>query len=58
MEFLELGKTGEKIPVIGMGTWKLSKDGISALKTGISLGSNFIDTAEKDFQNSFHTGKY
>jgi hypothetical protein len=46
MEFLELGKTGEKIPVIGMGTWKLSKDGISALKTGISLGSNFIDTAE------------
>lgn len=46
MDYLELGKTGEKIPKIGMGTWKLSRTGIEALKAGISSGSNFIDTAE------------
>ena len=46
MDYLELGKTGEKIPKIGMGTWKLSKKGTDALKAGISAGSNFIDTAE------------
>jgi diketogulonate reductase-like aldo/keto reductase len=49
MEFVELGKTGEKIPVLGMGTWKLGaerQEGIKALRTGIKLGSKFIDTAE------------
>lgn len=48
MEYIELGKTGEKIPAIGMGTWKLGdeKEGIEALTRGAALGGNLIDTAE------------
>ncbi len=48
MEYMGLGKTGEKIPVIGMGTWKLAggKECIEALRRGTELGGNFIDTAE------------
>ncbi|MEM3839018.1 MAG: aldo/keto reductase [Candidatus Micrarchaeaceae archaeon] len=48
MEMCELGRTGEKIPVIGMGTWKLEKtsEGIESLKYGIDAGMRFIDTAE------------
>ncbi|MEM5802176.1 MAG: aldo/keto reductase, partial [Candidatus Aenigmatarchaeota archaeon] len=41
--------TGEKIPVIGMGTWNLSNDiknEVEALKFGIKKGMRFIDTAE------------
>lgn len=57
MEFKYLGKTGEKIPVLGMGTWKIgggwystdySKDreAVEALRLGLKLGMKFIDTAE------------
>jgi hypothetical protein len=48
MKLKQLGKTKEKIPVIGLGTWKLknTKDDVVALKTGMNLGMRFIDTAE------------
>lgn len=49
MDFIELGKTGEKIPELGMGTWKIGAEpekSLEALETGISLGMKFIDTAE------------
>ncbi|MEM0086847.1 MAG: aldo/keto reductase [Candidatus Micrarchaeaceae archaeon] len=49
MIYRELGKTGEKIPALGMGTWKIpndSQDAIEALRYGIENGINFIDTAE------------
>ena len=49
MEFVKLGKTGEKISVIGIGTWKLGsekKKEITAIKHGISLGINLVDTAQ------------
>ncbi len=49
MEYRELGKTGERISCVGMGTWKLGYNPdaeIAALREGISLGINFIDTAK------------
>jgi diketogulonate reductase-like aldo/keto reductase len=54
MEYRELGHTGEKVSTIGMGTWKMgvySSPGekasqIKALRRGIELGMNLIDTAE------------
>jgi diketogulonate reductase-like aldo/keto reductase len=56
LEFRALGKTGEKIPVIGLGTWAIggrstgdsSRDdeGVEALKLGLELGMTLIDTAE------------
>lgn len=49
MEFLELGKSGEKIPVLGQGTWKLGLDREKeeeALLAGIENGMTLIDTAE------------
>ena len=49
MDFIELGKTGEKIPALGMGTWKIGVEpqkSLEALETGVSLGMKFIDTAE------------
>jgi len=53
MELREIGKTGEKIPVVGMGTWAMGnssgeqrREEIKALQKGIELGMNFIDTAE------------
>jgi diketogulonate reductase-like aldo/keto reductase len=50
----ELGRSGEKIPSIGMGTWKMNQiedqkgrqDAIASLRRGVELGSNLIDTAE------------
>jgi len=54
MRFTELGKTGEKIPVIGQGTWGIkarkSKEYYEqwkkSLRHGIELGMTYIDTAE------------
>jgi len=49
MEYKELGKSGEKIPVIGMGTWKMGfnpKQEVEALRYGFEKGIRFIDTAE------------
>ena len=54
MEFRTLGRTGEKISTIGMGTWRIGVYGgpeerdrqIRALRRGIELGINLIDTAE------------
>ena len=58
MRYVELGKTGEKIPVLGQGLWGLSQlKGFfkgknyyeqikSALRRGIELGMTNIDTAE------------
>lgn len=56
MEYRRLGRTNEKIPVIGIGTWRIgggmtpdySKDeeAIEALKFAISLEMTHIDTAE------------
>ncbi|MDV3278369.1 MAG: aldo/keto reductase, partial [Nitrososphaerales archaeon] len=54
MEYRTIGKTGEKISTIGMGTWKLgtirsSKERLEqmdSLRRGIELGINLIDTAE------------
>jgi diketogulonate reductase-like aldo/keto reductase len=53
MERRELGRTGEKISAIGMGTWKMGgvrqdvrDHELKALRAGIELGLNLIDTAE------------
>jgi diketogulonate reductase-like aldo/keto reductase len=53
LEKRELGRTREKIPVIGMGTWEIGdvqNDGraleIQALRRGIELDMTMIDTAE------------
>ena len=50
----ELGRTGEKIPVLGMGTWEIGDVQndrgraleIKTLRRGIELGMTMIDTAE------------
>jgi diketogulonate reductase-like aldo/keto reductase len=51
MEYKNLGKTNEKIPVFGLGTWKLNdvvgkETAIEALKFGFENGVRFVDTAE------------
>ncbi len=49
MQYVELGKTGEKVSRVGLGTWKLGRDEkqeIRALRAGMQAGINFIDTAE------------
>lgn len=53
MEMRTLGKTKEKVPVIGMGTWEVGDSDdegraheIKAIRRGIELGMTFIDTAE------------
>ena len=54
MEFRELGRSGEKVSVIGMGTWKIGvfnsaeerAEQVRALRRGLDLGINLIDTAE------------
>lgn len=54
MEYRFLGKTKEKISTIGMGTWRIGAyhsaeeraAQVGALKRGVELGINFIDTAE------------
>lgn len=54
MEYRELGRTGEKVSVIGMGTWKMGSyqtaversRQVASIRRGIELGMNLIDTAE------------
>ena len=56
MEFKELGKSGHKIPMLGLGTWEIGggfspstsgdAESVHALQLGIELGMRFIDTAE------------
>ncbi len=54
MEYRGLGKSGERISTIGMGTWQIGdvqkgrerEDQLLALKRGVDLGINLIDTAE------------
>jgi diketogulonate reductase-like aldo/keto reductase len=54
MEQRILGKTGEKIPALGMGTWKMgissdvneTQKQLAALERGVELGMTMIDTAE------------
>ena len=54
MEYRRLGRTGEKVSAIGMGTWQMgtSEDQkqrsaeIDSLRRGLELGMDLIDTAE------------
>jgi diketogulonate reductase-like aldo/keto reductase len=54
VEYRQLGRTKEKISTIGMGTWRIgSYSGpeernrqVEALRRGVELGMNLIDTAE------------
>jgi len=56
MDLKELGRTGVKVPAIGMGTWGIGgyssrdtvgdNEAIRALRRGIELGMYLIDTAE------------
>jgi diketogulonate reductase-like aldo/keto reductase len=45
MELKELGKTGVKVPEIGIGVWRYS-GGVEPLRAGIAMGAFLIDTAE------------
>jgi len=45
MEMIELGKTGEQVPVVGLGTWNYT-GGDAPLRRGVELGAFLIDTAE------------
>ncbi|MDG6899036.1 MAG: aldo/keto reductase [Nitrososphaerota archaeon] len=54
MEYRRLGRTHEKVSTIGMGTWKIGsyqgaeerQGQVNALRRGVELGLNLIDTAE------------
>ena len=54
MEYRRLGKTDEKVSSIGMGTWRIGSynteeeraNQVRAIRRGIELGVNLIDTAE------------
>ncbi len=54
MEYRRLGRTDEKVSAIGMGTWRFGFHSgaeerarqVQALRRGVELGINFIDTAE------------
>ncbi|MDE1832791.1 MAG: aldo/keto reductase [Candidatus Micrarchaeota archaeon] len=48
MEYKRLGRTGERIPAMGLGTWQLNvnpEEEVRALRYGIDNGA-FVDTAE------------
>ena len=55
MEYRELGRTGEMIPEVGLGTWRY-RGGPEPLRRGIELGANLIDTAEM-YRNEDAVGK-
>ncbi len=54
MEYRELGRTGWKTSVIGIGTWAMGnawgkvndRDSLAALNRAVDLGVNFFDTAD------------
>jgi len=54
MEYRRLGRTSERISTIGMGTWRIGSyrnqeeraGQVKALRRGVELGINLIDTAE------------
>lgn len=52
MRTTRLGNTGEQVPVIGQGTWKMGQEPskrsqeVEALRKGIEHGATLIDTAE------------
>ena len=47
MELKRLGRSNEKIPAIGLGTWELtSPDAVAILKYGFDKGIRYVDTAE------------
>src|SRR6266536_2631389 len=45
MNYKELGRTGVRIPEIGLGMW-LYHGGVEVLRKGLEAGALFIDTAE------------
>jgi len=49
VETRAFGRTGERLPVVGQGTWAMERDrssAVKALRRGIELGLTHIDTAE------------
>ncbi len=50
MEHRVFGSTGREVSAIGQGTWNMERDGrqaaIEALRHGLDLGMNHVDTAE------------
>lgn len=57
--YKELGRTGEKLTAIGLGTWKIpdnSMEGIEAIRAGLENGINHVDTAEM-YANEKMVGK-
>jgi diketogulonate reductase-like aldo/keto reductase len=49
MEFESLGRTGEKVPKIGLGTWKMGtypEEELKAIRKAVEVGMRLIDTAE------------
>jgi diketogulonate reductase-like aldo/keto reductase len=45
MELKELGKTGVRVPEIGIGVWRY-RGGVEPLRTGLAMGALLVDTAE------------
>jgi diketogulonate reductase-like aldo/keto reductase len=56
LDYKEVGRSGVKIPVLGLGTWGMGgfsskhfggdDEAVKALRLGLQLGMRFIDTAE------------
>lgn len=45
MRTRELGNTGVRLSAVGLGTWQYT-GGVEPLRSGVSVGARFIDTAE------------